>query len=126
MNIPENYQTVMVYLIIKDAKGFLNFTKDLFNAVELFVLNRENGIIMHGEIKIGDTTIMFAESTDEWSPRNAGFFIYVEDADETYKKALELGCTSLREPSDQEYGRSAGIQDPYGNQWWPTSVLEQK
>ena len=65
---------------------------------------------------------MFADSTDKIPQRNAGFFIYVEDADKTYKEALALGAKSVSEPADQEYGRSAGIEDPFGNAWWPTSL----
>jgi len=43
----------------------------------------------------------------------------VNDADATYKSALQAGATSLREPADQFYGdRSAGVADPVGNHWW--------
>jgi uncharacterized glyoxalase superfamily protein PhnB len=43
----------------------------------------------------------------------------VNDVDTTYKKALEAGGASLREPADQFYGdRSGGVKDEWGNQWW--------
>ena len=51
----------------------------------------------------------------------AGMFVYVEDADETYHKALAEGAKSIMPPSDQEYGRSGGVIDPFGNTWWPTT-----
>jgi PhnB protein len=45
--------------------------------------------------------------------------LYVDDADAMYKRALEVGATSVREPTDQFYGdRTAGVKDPAGNQWW--------
>ena len=46
-------------------------------------------------------------------------YLYVKDADATYKRALQAGATSLMEPTDQFYGdRSAGVKDPVGNYWW--------
>jgi PhnB protein len=46
-------------------------------------------------------------------------YLYVKDADATYKRALQAGATSLMEPADQFYGdRSAGVKDPVGNYWW--------
>ena len=52
----------------------------------------------------------------------AGLFIYVEDADETYKKAIEEGATVVTTLSDQAYGRSGGVKDPFGNTWWITAA----
>lgn len=47
--------------------------------------------------------------------------IYVPNADETYKKALEEGATSAMEPADTPWGRFCGVKDPYGNHWWITT-----
>jgi uncharacterized glyoxalase superfamily protein PhnB len=49
-------------------------------------------------------------------------FVYVDNADEIYQKALQEGAVSIMEPADQSYGRSCGVEDPYGNTWWITSV----
>jgi PhnB protein len=119
---PAGYQTVMPYLIVKDAGEFLAFTKKVFNAKEKHIAMRTETIIRHGEIEIGDSTIMFADSTDEIKPSPAGLFIYVANADETYKKAIEAGASSLMEPGDQSYGRSCGVEDPFGNTWWITTA----
>lgn len=121
MKKPDGYHTIIPYLILKNAVGFLDFTKKLFNAVEVMKVMDEDKI-KHAEIKIDDTVIMFAESSEQWQPNTAGFFIYVDDADKTYKEALSLGAKSINEPSDQEYGRSGGVTDPFGNTWWVTSV----
>jgi len=46
-------------------------------------------------------------------------YVHVEDCDATYKQALAAGAKSLREPADQHYGdRLAGVEDPFGFQWW--------
>ena len=64
---------------------------------------------------------MIAESTDKYGGQPAGMFVYVPDADATYAKALGAGATSVMVPADQDYGRSAGIADAYGNTWWVTT-----
>ena len=82
---------------------------------------RDENLIMHGEIKIGNSVIMFADSTTEYAPANANLFIYVEDA--AYKKALDNGATVVTQLGNQSYGRSGGIKDSFGNTCWITSVI---
>ena len=87
--IPANYQTVMPYLIIKDAIKFIAFMQNVFGAAETYRAMRDADTIMHAEIMIGESTIMFADSTEKYSTRPAGMFIYVDNADETYSKAID-------------------------------------
>lgn len=125
LNLPENNQVVMPYLILSDAAGFLSFTETVFGAKTLLKHMRTDTVIQHAEIMIGDSTIMFADATENFPPQPAGLFIYVANADESYKKALEQGATSIMPPADQEYGRSCGVTDPTGNSWWITSVIKK-
>ena len=120
--IPEGYQTVMPYLILKDASAFIEFTQMVFNAEVVSKHMRDEKIIMHAEIKIGNSIIMFADSTEQYQPRPAGFFIYVDNTDKTYKDALDNGASVVTEIADQSYGRSGGVQDAFGNTWWITSL----
>jgi len=49
----------------------------------------------------------------------AALHMYVEDTDAAYRRAMEAGGTSLREPMTTFYGdRTAGVKDPGGNSWW--------
>ncbi len=123
MIIPSGYQTVMPYLIVKDAAKFSAFTQRVFNAEERMRHMRDEKIIMHAEIIIGGCTIMFADATQQIEERTTGLFVYVENADETFQKALDEGATSLISPADQPYGRSGGVTDPFGNIWWITTPL---
>ncbi len=62
MNIPEGYQAVMPYLILKNAEDFIDFTEKVFNAQLLNKHLREDGhTIMHAEVNISGSVIMFAE-----------------------------------------------------------------
>jgi uncharacterized glyoxalase superfamily protein PhnB len=123
MILPEGYQRVMPYLIVKDAAGLFTFMQDIFQAKEKMKAMNDDGSLMHGEIQVGDSTIMIAEASGQWPVNNAGIFIYVPDVDETYKKSISAGCTSINEPANMDYGRSCGVKDPFGNIWWITSPL---
>lgn len=119
MNIPSNYLPVMPYIIINDANAFLEFTKKVFNASEQIIVPGEGERkIMHGEIKIFDAVIMFADKPEGLTERPCGMFIYVENVDNVYEKAMTENVTSLMPPMQQEYGYTAGFQDAFGNQWW--------
>jgi uncharacterized glyoxalase superfamily protein PhnB len=121
--IPEDYQTVTTYLIIKDAASFIQFMQTVFNAEVVNKHMRNENIIMHAELKIGNSMIMLADSTPQYAPANANLFIYVEDADATYKNAIDNGAATVTELANQSYGRSGGVKDSFGNTWWITSVI---
>jgi PhnB protein len=122
VNIPESYQQIMPYLVIENATAFFSFTQNVFGAKEKYKAMRTDSLIMHAEIQIGDGVIMFADATEQFTKQTAGLFIYVDDCDTVYQKALDNGATTAMPPADQSYGRSGGITDPFGNTWWLTSV----
>ena len=123
MEIPKGHQAVMPYLILNNANRFIDFTKKVFNAKLTSNTLREDKSVMHAEIEISGAKIMLAEVTPEYAARNGDFFIYVENADESYEKALANGASSKMELSNQSYGRTCGVTDTSGNVWWITSVL---
>jgi len=123
MKLPETHQQVMPYLILDNAVDFFEFTKKIFGATEKHRSFQDDGkTLRHGEIMIGHNTIMFGQTSDNWDTANAGLFIYVDDADVTFKQALALGATEVMPVADQGYGRSGGVKDPFGNTWWVTSL----
>lgn len=120
--IPQGYQRVMPYIIVKNADDFLEFMKKVFGATEKMMHRRETGEIMHAEMFIGDSVIMFANASEQWQPMTAGLYIHVADVDASYQLALQNGANSVNEISNQGYGRSGGVQDPFGNTWWITTT----
>lgn len=109
----------MPYIITANARGFLDFTKTVFGATEQMIVPGEGDRgIMHGEIRIFDAVIMFADKPENFETRACGMFIYVENIDGIYEKAIRNGATSLMQPVRQDYGYTAGFQDAFGNQWW--------
>jgi PhnB protein len=125
MKYPAHYNRLMPYLILPQASKFPEFMKKIFGAREGIMVPRSENVIMHGELHIGDAVIMFADTTPENRPRPAGIYIYVEDVDETYRNALNLGAKSLRAPEQQPYGYSCGFHDPFGNDWWPVQAEKE-
>ena len=122
MNLPQGYQTVMPYLILKDVTEFIDFTKKVFGATELAIHKNESGGVVHAEIQIGGSTIMMGQAGENWPAQNAGLYINVENTDITFQKALEHHASMVMPVEDKEYGRSGGIMDPQGNTWWITQV----
>jgi PhnB protein len=122
MKIPPHYLPIMPYLIVNDATAFKNFMIATFNATEQIVVPRSENVIAHGELRIGDAVVMFADATEQFKPRPAGMFIYVTGVDNIYQAALKNGATSLHAPLKQEYGYTAGFEDKFGNQWWIVEV----
>jgi PhnB protein len=122
LKIPEGYQAVMPYLVVTGAISFSTFMQNVFDAKEIHKQMRPEGGVRHAQVNISGSTIMFADATEQFPVNSAGLFIYVQNADESYQKALDEGATSIMPPADQDYGRSCGVTDPFGNTWWITSV----
>ena len=119
MEIPKEYLPVMPYLILNEAEAFRKFAKTVFGATEQLIVPGEGDRgIMHGELRIHDAVVMFAQAGDMWKEKSAGMFIFVDDVDAVYKRAIDESATSLYAPMTQEYGYTAGFEDPFGNQWW--------
>jgi len=97
----------------------LELVKRAFGAVELERLpTKNNGL--HVEARIGDSMIVM-EACDPPHPggKPASVYVYVEDVDEAYRRAIEGGAASVAEPEDKPYQeRAGGVRDSFGNVWW--------
>jgi PhnB protein len=121
--VPEGYQRIMPYLLIQDVEGLIRFMQDIFGAEEKLRHVDDDGRIRHAEITLGDSTVMIGGATEEWTAMPASLFIYVDDVDSAFKKAIEAGAKSIIDPADKEYGRTCGVEDRWGVTWWITSPL---
>src|SRR5688572_21651118 len=131
--IPEGYHTVTPYLIVRDAARAMDFYKRAFNATELVRMPGPGGKIMHAEIKIGDSPIMFADECPEMKalgPQTIGgspifIILYVEDVDSLFAQATAAGAKVERPLENQFYGdRSATLMDPFGHRWTISTHIE--
>ena len=123
--VPQGYHSVSPYLIVEGAPRLIDFLKRAFNAEEKERMNGPEGRISHAEVKIGDSIIMMAEATPQYKAMPSSLYVYIENVDMVYKRALEAGGTSVGEPTDQFYGdRSASVKDPTGNIWGIATHVE--
>jgi len=125
-SIPDGYHTVTPYLLVQGAEKLIDFVKNAFDAKETFRMSMPDVAIGHAEVKLGDSVIMLSEAQGgEYKPMPTGIYLYVEDCDATYRRALEAGATSIMQPTDQFYGdRSANIKDQFGNHWYIATHIE--
>ncbi len=108
----------MPYLIVNNAKAFAGFAKAVFGATEQLIVPDDSHKIIHGELKIHDAVIMFAESTETYREKTAGLYTYVDNVEAVYNAAMSNGAKSIIPATKRDYGSSAGFEDPFGNQWW--------
>ena len=123
--IPDGYHTVTPYLIVKDPQVLIPFLEKAFGARLLSRHDGPDGRMMHAALQIGDSRVMMGQAAEQWPPMPCMLHLYVEDVDGLYRRAMEAGAESLREPVDEFYGdRAGGVADPAGNQWWIATHVE--
>jgi PhnB protein len=123
-HVPDGYHTVTPFVIVKGAAGFIDYMIRAFDGVELGRVGEE-GAIGHAEVRIGDSVVMCFDAKPEWPLTPSFLRLYVEDADATYRQAIEAGGTSVTEPGDMPWGdRTCRVRDPFGNLWWLMTHVE--
>ena len=117
------------YIVVSDARRAMNWYVEVFGAQprgEMHV--NADGTIGHAEVGLGDAVLMFAEASDLWpdvpvrapdSPTTFSHSLHLEvdDVDASTERARRSGASVEREPTDQPYGRSSVILDPFGHRW---------
>jgi PhnB protein len=124
-SVPEGYRTVTPYLVVRGVARLIDFVKQAFDAVEVHRMSRPDGSVGHAEVKIGDSMVMMGEPMGEQPRMPSMLYLYVDDTDACYRRALAAGATTISEPADQFYGdRNAGVKDPCDNLWWIATHVE--
>jgi PhnB protein len=124
--IPPGFRTVTPHLTIKECGKALDWYKQAFGAEEIMRMPGPDGSVMHAELKIGDSMLMFAEENPMCptkSPKTAGcatvtIALYVADCDAAFGKATKAGGTAVMPPMDMPWGDRYGmLTDPFGVVW---------
>ena len=125
--IPKGYHTVTPSLFVAGAAKAIDFYKKALGAEEIMRFPAPDGTIMHAEIRIGDSKIMLGDEMPDQggrSPKSLGgtpvnFFVYQENVDAAWKRAVDAGATPIMPLADQFWGdRSGCLEDPFGHRWW--------
>jgi PhnB protein len=116
---PAGLRAVTPYLHPRGAENLIDFLKNAFGAEEAARFQSPDGVIQNAKVGIGDSVIEMGEAHGEWQPMPAAIYVYVEDVDALYQRALRAGAISMQPPANQPYGdRTAHVQDPHGNVWY--------
>ncbi len=125
--IPEGFNTVSVYLVVKNAVEALEFYQKAFGAEPGVRMPGPDGkSTMHAEMRIGNSMVMLTDENPQWemkSPHTLGgspssLHIYVEDVDKYFNRAIEAGCEVKAPLMDAFWGDRFGkVTDPFGHEW---------
>ncbi len=116
--IPDGYHTVTPFVQVKGVAQLIDFLKNAFGAEEVMRMLGPGGVVMHAEMNIGNSRLMLGEPMQATPASCSSFYLYVNNADAQYKRALKAGATSVSEPADQFWGdRMATVKDSFGNTW---------
>jgi PhnB protein len=130
--IPEGYHSITPQITCRDAAKAIEFYKNVFGAVELSRMPDPSGRIMHAELRIGDSRLMLNDEIPGMAVAPApapihshSLFIYTEDVDSVYKRAVKAGGRADMQPSDMFWGDRYGtFTDPFGHQWGVATHIE--
>jgi PhnB protein len=124
--IPKGYHTITPSLTVRNAAEAIAFYKEALGAEERVRMSSPDGKISHAELKIGDSIIFLADEIPAMgnkSPQTLGgssgsLFLYVEDVDQFYERAVHTGAKPTMPPTDMFWGDRYGtFVDPYGHSW---------
>jgi uncharacterized glyoxalase superfamily protein PhnB len=118
-------RTVTPFLVVDGANELIHFIEESFDGKVTSIMKTQEGKVMHASMMIGDSPIMLSDATEQYPAGKNRLYLYMNDVDDTYGRALRAGGVSLREPTDEFYGdRSSGVKDSWGNEWWIATHIE--
>src|SRR5215470_12102802 len=124
--VPDGYHTATPYLIVRDPARAIDFYKSAFGAKEIVRLPGPDGKIAHAEVQIGDSRIMLGGESPQMGSRSpetlkgtpVGIFLYLENVDAAFKRAVGAGAKAVQPPEDMFWGDRYGkVSDPFGHEW---------
>jgi PhnB protein len=124
--IPDGYHSITPYLIVRGAARAIDFYQKAFGAEEIMRMESPDGMVMHAEIRIGDSLVMLGDEDPKMgntSPQTlkgtaSGLMIYTENCDSLFERALRAGAEAVMPPTDMFWGDRYGrLVDPFGHKW---------
>ena len=126
--IPEGFHTVTPQLTLENAAQSIDWYKKALGAEEISRAVGADGKIMHAELRVGNSRIMVNDAMmGSKSPRTLGgspssLWIYVDDADALFNRAVaaggKVGADPMGQMQDQFWGDRCGtFKDPEGYTW---------
>ncbi len=132
--MPDGWHSVTPFLCVKDAARAIDFYHKVFGAAVLERMAEPDGKVTHAVLRIGDSIVRLSDDSSkhvaQWaakgwcrSPQSLGgtpvhFYVYVEDSDAVFKRAIAAGAKAMEPMVDKEWGdRIGSLTDPFGHIW---------
>lgn len=125
--LPAGSNTVNPFLMTDDAARIIDFVIEVFGATDVPEARTvdTDGLILHSELRIGDSVITLADRKPDW-PFTPGFIqVYVDDVEGTLERAVGLGARIVTRPTDFFGDTFSRFADPSGNLWWVYTHVPQ-
>ena len=123
--VPDGYHTITPQLTLDHAAQTIDWYKKAFGAEEVSRNLGPDGKVMHAEVKIGNSRFMVNDTMpgmkgpQAFGGSPASFWLYVENCDALFKRAIDAGAREQMPMADQFWGdRGGAIRDPNGYTWW--------
>ena len=123
--VPKGFRTLTPHIVVSDAKAAADYYHRAFGAEVMGFSFGPDGKVMHAQVRIGDSILMFADHFPEFgAPAYVEgnypfhFQIYGPDVDALWEKAVAAGCTVTMPLADMFWGDRYGfVRDPFGFSW---------
>ncbi len=113
--IPEGYHSITPQLTCRDAARAIDFYKQALGAKEIMRMPGPDGRVMHAELQIGDSRFMIGDefpgmsvAPDSSKLHATSLFVYTEDVDSLFNRAVKAGARADMPPSDMFWGDRYG------------------
>lgn len=122
--IPDGFHSITPGLVCKDAARAIDFYKKAFGAKERMRMPTPDGKIGHAELQIGDSVLFLGDEFPQMGavaptgPQSVSLFVYLEDVDTVFNRAVAAGAKVDMPVTDQFWGDRYGkLTDPFGHHW---------
>jgi PhnB protein len=120
---PERTGSVLPHVHPQKARPYIDFLTRAFGAEPMQIVEHA-GRVMHAAVRLGDAVLEMGEPDDRTGIPTNGLFVFVDDVDAAYARAVAAGATAIRPPDNEPAEmRSAIVRDPEGYLWWPASWM---
>jgi PhnB protein len=123
--VPDGYHTITPQLTLDNAGETIDWYKRALGAEEVSRSVGPDGKIMHAELRIGDSrfmandAVMGAKGPRAFGGSPASLWVYVENSDALFNRAVDAGAKVEMPIADCFWGdRGGAIADPAGYTWW--------
>jgi uncharacterized glyoxalase superfamily protein PhnB len=130
---PPGWPRISAAVFYDDPRAAIAWLCDAFGFTRRMVVEGPDERIEHSELDFGDDGLLMVGGTDrrDWhrSPKSAGgqtaaLFLYVDDIEAHYQRAVAAGAKVVSGPTVSDYGpdhwadKGYECVDPEGHHWW--------